>query len=144
LLGIALVCALVVSSFVMAPIWMVRRWLGKSRNPGPLSVRLLPLLSAVLLTAFAVLLVSGFRGLLTGKYIDDASLGTPNLLTVGLWLASLGFPLAAAVSVLVVWRERHTPMKRAAYWYSVLVALVMAAAAVYHGYWGLIGLRLWA
>ncbi len=144
LIGIALVCALVASSFVMAPIWIVRRWLGKSRNPGPLSVRLLPLVSTVLLTAFAVLLVSGFRGLLTGKYIDDARLGTPNLLTVSLWLTSLGFPLAAAASLYVVWRERHTPMNRAAYWYSVLVALVMAATAVYHGWWGLIGLRLWA
>ena len=144
LAGVALVCALVVSSLVMAPVWMVRRWLGKSRNPGPLSVRLLPLLSALLLTAFAVLLASGFRGLLSGQYIDDVSLGTPNLQTVSLWLASLGFPLAAAASLYVVWRERHTPMKRAAYWYSVLVALTMAAAAVYHGWWGLIGLRLWS
>lgn len=143
-IGIGLVCAMVVSSFVMAPIWIVRRWLGKSRNPGPLSVRLLPLVSTVLLTLFAVLLVSGFRGILSGKYIDDASLGTPNLLTVSLWLASLGFPLAAAASLYIVWRERHTPMKRAAYWYSVLVAVVMAGTAIYHGCWGLIGLRLWA
>ena len=144
LAGIALVFTLVVSSLVMAPIWIVRRWLGKSCNPGPLSVRFLPLVSAALLAAFTVLLVSGFRGLLTGKYIDDVSVGTPNLLTVSLWLASLGFPLAAAASLYVVWRERHTPMKRLVYWYSVLVALTMAAAAVYHGWWGLIGLRLWA
>jgi CubicO group peptidase (beta-lactamase class C family) len=141
--GIALVCAVVVSSLVMAPIWMVRRWLGKSHNPGPLSVRLLPLVSVVLLVAFAVLLGSGFRGFLSGRYIDDASLGTPNFQTVSLWLVSLGFPLTAATSLYVVWRERHTPMKRAAYWHSFLVALTMAAAAVYHGWWGLIGLRLW-
>jgi len=31
-----------------------------------------------------------------------------------------------------------------AYWHSVLVATAMAAVAVYMGYWGLIGLRLWA
>ena len=144
LAGIALVCLLVVSSLVMAPIWIVRRWLGKSRNPGPLSVRFLPLVSAALLAAFAALLFSAFHGILSGQYIDDASLGTPKLLTVSLWLASLGFPLAAAASLYVVWRERHTPMKRVAYWYSVLVALTMAVAAVYHGWWGLIGLRFWA
>ncbi|SPE56860.1 putative TonB-dependent receptor [Verrucomicrobia bacterium] len=144
LAGIALVCVLVVSSLIMAPIWTLRRWLGKSRNPGPLSVRFLPLVSAALLAAFTVLLASGFRGCLTGKYIDDASLGTPNLHTVSLWLASLGFPLTALASLYVVWRERHTPMKRPVYWYSVLVAVTMAATAVYHGYWGLIGLRLWA
>jgi hypothetical protein len=144
LAGIALVCTLVVSSLVMAPIWIVRRWLGKSRNPGPLSVRFLPLVSAALLAAFAVLLFCGFRGVLSGRYIDDPSLGTPNLHTVSLWLASLGFPLAAAASVYVVWRERHTPMKRVAYWYSVLVTLTMVAVAIYLGWWGLIGLRLWA
>jgi len=143
LAGIALVCVLAVSSCVMAPIWVVRRWLGKSHNPGPLSVRLLPLVSVVLLIAFALLLGSGFRGVVSGRYIDDVSLGTPNLQTVSLWLVSLGFPLTAVASLYVVWCERHTPMKRAAYWYSVLVALTMSAAAVYHGWWGLIGLRLW-
>ena len=143
LAGVALVCSLVVSTLVMAPIWMVRRWLGKSPTPGPLTVRLLPLVSVVLLAAFAVLLGSGFRGFLSGRYIDDASVGTPNLQTVSLWLVSLGFPLTAAASLYVVWRERHMPMKRAAYWHSLLVALTMAAAAVYHGWWGLIGLRLW-
>ncbi len=144
LAGIALIGTVVVSLLVMAPIWIVRRWLGKSRNPGPLSVRFLPLVSAALLAAFAVLLFCGFRGIVSGRYIDDASLGTPNLHSVSLWLASLGFPLAAAASLYVVWRERHTPMKRVVYWFSVLVTLTMAAAAVYHGWWGLIGLRLWA
>lgn len=144
IIGIILICVLVVSSIVMAPIWMVRRWLGKSRNPGPLSVRLLPLLSAALLLAFAVLLWTGFQGILLGKYIDDVSIGTPDLHSVSLWLVSWAFPLTAAASLYVVWRERHTPMKRAAYWYSVVVAVMMAAAAIYHGWWGLIGLRLWA
>jgi len=106
-------------------------------------VRLLPLVSVVLLAAFAVLLGSGFRGFLSFRYIDDPSVGTPNFQTVSLWLVSLGFPLTAAASLYVVWRERHTPMKRAAYWHSLLVALTMSAAAVYHGWWGLIGLCLW-
>ena len=34
-------------------------------------------------------------------------------------------------------------MNRMAYWHSVLVAAAMAAVAIYMGYWGLIGLRLW-
>lgn len=142
--GMIFISALVVSSVVMAPIWIVRRWLGKSRNPGPLSVRFLPPLSAALLVVFDVLLVSGFRGVLMGKYIDDVSLGTPNLHTVSLWLASLGFPLAAVAGLYAAWRERHTPMKRVVYWYSVLVAMTTVAVAVYYGWWNLIGLRLWA
>jgi hypothetical protein len=142
--GLILVCALVVVSLVMAPISMVRRWLGKSRNPGPLYVRLVPLLSVILLTTYIGLIFLGFHGVVSGKFIDDTSLGTVGLLSVSIWLASLAFPLAAITSVYIVWRERRTPMKRVAYWYSVLVALTMLGTAIYHGYWGLIGLRLWA
>lgn len=142
--GVVLVCVLVASSLVMGPIWIVRRWRGKSRNPGPVLVRFLPLATAALLVTFDLLLVSGFRGILSGKYVDDASLGTRNLQTVSLWLVSIGFPLAAAASLFVVWRARHTPMKPVVYWFSVLVSVVMVAVAIYHGWWGLIGLRLWA
>ena len=35
-------------------------------------------------------------------------------------------------------------MSRVTYWHSVFIAAAMAAVAVYYGYWGLIGLRLWA
>lgn len=35
-------------------------------------------------------------------------------------------------------------MNHAVYWHSVLVAVAMSVVAVYLGYWGLLGLRLWA
>lgn len=143
-IGIIFTSGLVISSVLMAPIWAVRRWLGKSRNPGPLSVRFLPPLSAALLVTFDLLFLSGFRGIMSGNYIDDASLGTPNLHAVSLWLASLAFPVVAVVGLYFGWRERHTPMKRVVYWYSVLVGLAMISVAAYYGWWGLIGLRLWA
>jgi hypothetical protein len=34
-------------------------------------------------------------------------------------------------------------MIRVTYWHSVCIAAAMAAVALYYGYWGLIGLRLW-
>jgi len=142
--GFILVCLLVISSLVMAPIWIVRRWLGKSRNPGPLSVRFLPLASAALLAAYMGLIFLGFHGVVTGRFIDDTSLGRPGLLSLSIWLASLAFPLSAIASLYVAWRARHTPMKRAPYCFSVLVAVAMTGTAIYFGYWGLIGLRFWA
>lgn len=142
--GFILVCVLVVSSLVMAPIWIVRRWLGKSRNPGPLSVRFLPLTSAALLAAYMGLIFLGFHGIMMGRFIDDTILGKPGLLSVSIWLASLAFPLTAVASLYVIWRKRNAPMKRKVYWFSVLVAMVMTGTAIYFGYWGLIGLRLWA
>ena len=44
----------------------------------------------------------------------------------------------------LVYRHRRTPMSRFAYVRSVLVAVGVSMAAVYLGYWGLIGTRLWA
>jgi len=145
LVGIALICLLVLSSLLFAPIWIFRKLLGKLDNAGPLSVRVMPLVSTVLLMAFDGLLAFGFRGLITARSVDDLSiLGVPSLLTVSLMLVSIAFPLAAVASLYVMYRERSATMNRMAYWHSVLVALAMVAVAVYYGYWGLLGIRLWA
>jgi hypothetical protein len=59
-------------------------------------------------------------------------------------LSSIAFASTAAASLFIVYRQRPAPMNRVAYWHSVLVSVAVAAAALYLGYWGLIGLRLWA
>jgi hypothetical protein len=96
-----------------------------------------------LLVTFDLLLVYGFRGIYAYDCFDDFSLGTLNFLTAAIMLASLAFPLAATMGLYVAYRKRNAPMKRGAYWYCILVATAVVAAAVYYGYWGLIGLRLW-
>jgi hypothetical protein len=52
--------------------------------------------------------------------------------------------LAALAGLVVAYRERKAPMNRGAYWHSVLVGMAVTAVAIYYGYWGLVGLRLWA
>ena len=59
-------------------------------------------------------------------------------------LSSIAFALTAAASLYLVVRHRRTPMNRFAYWHSVLVAVAVSTVAAYLGYWGWIGLRLWA
>lgn len=144
MVGAGLVSVLVVSSFVMVPVWIFRKLFCRKSRPVPLSVRIWPFVSAALLVAFDLLLVWGLRGIVTGRYVDDASLGTPCCLTVSIMLTSVAFPLAASASLYVAYCERTAPMKRRAYWHSVLVATAVVAVAIYYGYWGLIGLRLWA
>jgi hypothetical protein len=95
----------------------------------------MPLLS----TAFAGL----FVGLFALKWDDLWSLGGCSWVTVGIMLSSIAIPLTAAASLYVVYRERFAPMNRLAYWHSVGVAAAVSANAIYMGYWGLIGLRLW-
>jgi hypothetical protein len=76
--------------------------------------------------------------------VDDINVGVPSLLTVSIMFCSAAFPFAAAAGLYVAYHERSAPMKRLAYWHSVLVGVAVAAVAVYYAYWGLIGLRLWA
>jgi hypothetical protein len=142
--GIALVSVLTVSSLLRAAVWGLRKLLGKLPNSGPMAIRVLPFLSAVLLVVFDGLLVIALFGTRFGFVTDVFNLGVPSLLTVSIMLSSIAFPLAAVASLFIVLRERRAPMNRVTYWHSVFIAAAMAAVAVYYGYWGLIGLRLWA
>ena len=144
LIGAGLVTVLMLSSLLLAPVWICRKLFGKNYKPGPLSVRAWPLASAALLVAFNVLFLWAFRGIVTSRYFPEVSLGTLNPLTAGIMLTSITFPVAAVAGLYVAWRERNAPMKRWAYWHSVLVGIAAVAVAVYYAYWGLIGLRLWA
>ena len=124
------------SSPLFALVWGARKLLGKLRNAGPLSVRLWPLAST--------LSMGVFLGLFYFNREDLWSLGNSSFVSVGIMLSSVAFALTAATSVYVVYRERSAAMNCVAYWHSVLAALAVAAASLYLGYWGLIGLRLWA
>jgi hypothetical protein len=143
LIGMIVVSVLILSSLLMAPVWICRKLFCKNYQPGSLSIRFWPLASALLLVLFDLLLAYAFRGVFLFSYFDDLNLGVPNFLTVSIMLASIAFPLAAGMGLYVAWRSRNTPMKRHVYWYCLLVATAVIASAVYYGYWGLIGLRLW-
>lgn len=136
LVGFGLIAVLMSSSPLFALIWGARKLLGKLRNAGPLSVRVMPLISTLSMGAFL--------GLFFVSRGDLWTLGVCNWVTMGIMLSSIVFALTAAVGVYVVYRERSAAMNRVAYWHSALVAIAVAADAIYLGYWGLIGLRLWA
>ena len=142
--GIGLIVVLMLSSPLFALVWGSRKLIGKLHDAGPLSVRVMPLLSTVLLMATLGLLATVCRMMFDDYVAALTALGVPSLLTVGIMLLTVAFPAATAASLYVVFRNRTAAMNRMAYWHSVLVATAMAAVAVYMGYWGLIGLRLWA
>jgi hypothetical protein len=98
----------------------------------------MPLLSTLFMGAFLFLFWKKVVNL------DVDVLGVPSVVSVGIMLLSFAFALTAAASLYVVYRARHAAMNRVAYWHSVLVAVAVAADAVYLGCWGLIAVRLWA
>ena len=143
--GIGLACSLVLSSVLFAPVWVVRMIFGKLRHAGPLSVRVMPLLGAAFLIVFDVALAIGLRGVITRNEIDDLTpLGTPSALAITIMLSSIAFALATVASLYVLYRERKAAMNRVVYWHSLAVTGGLLAVAIYFGYWGLIGVRLWA
>jgi hypothetical protein len=143
--GIGLVSSLVLSSVLFAPVWVVRMIFGKLRNAGPLSVRVMPLLGAAFLIVFDVAFAIGELGWITGYEVDDLMpLGTPSVLSITLMLSSIAFALATVASLYVLYRERTAAMNRVVYWHSLAVTAGLLAAAIYYGYWGVIGVRLWA
>jgi len=142
---IGMVSSLVLSSVLFAPVWVVRMIFGKLRNAGPLSVRVMPLLGAALLIVFDVAFAIGELGWITRYEVDDLMpLGTPSVLSITLMLSSIAFALATVASLYVLYRERTAPMNRVVYWHSLAVTGGLLGVAIYYGYWGLIGVRLWA
>jgi hypothetical protein len=118
---------------------------GKLRHAGPLSVRVMPLLGAAFLIVFDVALAIGLRGMITRDEVDDlAPLGAPSALSITIMLSSIAFALATVASLYVLYRERTAAMNRVVYWHSLAVTAGLLGVAIYYGYWGLIGVRLWA
>jgi hypothetical protein len=134
--AVVVILLLMLSALLFALIWMPRKLLGKLRNSGPLSVRILPLAGVVLLMGFLVLLWNSLG--------DITTIGLRTPVTIGVMILSLAFPAAAVAGLGAAIRYRSAPMNRIAYWHSVLVAIAMAVVAAYLGYWGWIGMRLWA
>jgi CubicO group peptidase (beta-lactamase class C family) len=136
--AILMVSLAMLSSPFFALVWGTRKLLGKLHNAGPLSLRLMPLLSTLFFGAFWGLILSNWW------WGNLWKLGTYCGASVGIMFSSIAFALTAAASLYLVYRHRRTPMSRIVYWQSVLVAVALSTIAAYMGYWGLIGLRLWA
>ncbi len=137
-LVLAAMILIMTSSALFALVWGARKLVGRLHGAGPLSVRVVPLVSAILLGAFwGTFLLAIAKGNLL-------ALGVRSWLPVTIMVMSIAFAVTAVASVYVVYQARKAVMNRAAYWHSVLVAMAVAVAALYMWYWGWIGLRLWA
>ena len=117
-------------------VWWIRKVLGKLHDAGPFSLRLMPFLSTLFFGA-----IWGSMFLSRGNWF---ALGTFCAASVGVMLSSIAFALSAAANLYLLAYHWHTPMSRFAWWRRAVVAVAIAIVAAYMGFWGLIGLRLWA
>ena len=136
-LAVVIIFCLVIASRGVHPlIRLALKLFGNSYNMGPRSVRRLPVIS--------ILLLAAIPGLFFISRGDIWALGKPTWISISVLLASIAFPLASAASLYVLYRERAAVMNRVVYWHTVVVAIAVAIIAAYMGYWGLLGLCLWA
>jgi hypothetical protein len=130
---VAVACLLMLSSVVFAPVWLVRKLMGRMRLVRHWSVRLLPLVATA---AFGLMLASLLD-------LEPIQLGTANAHTVGFFLSSLLFALLSAGALaqsLRAWRWSMNPLLR---WHSLSVATACFGMTLFLSHWGLIGLRMW-
>ena len=125
---------LMLSSPLFALVWGFRKVIGHMPGVGHWSVRVLPLLASV-----------AFLGMLC-SLIDVApiELGVANLKTVLFFLCSLLFAASSVAAMVQAVRSYAWDLNRWMRWHSTAVAASCLGITLFFGYWGLIGLRLWA
>lgn len=138
-LALAAAClVLIISAPVFAMVWGLRKLAGRPPAPGPLKLRMLPLLASLALVAAAV-------GHVTMVMAPDPIplLGAPTPLSIAVFASGLAFAALSAAAAFTVWRQRRAVMHRAAYWHAALVTLACMTCAVYLLSWRLIGVPTW-
>jgi CubicO group peptidase (beta-lactamase class C family) len=125
---------LMLSTVPFALVWLLRKLFGRMHGVRHLAVRTVPLLAV--LSLFAIPFC--FNGL------HGNAIGTANVLTVGIYGATILFALLSLMGLILAIRVPKSEINRAARIHSLLVSLACCTVALFFASWGLIGLRLWA
>ena len=129
---------LMMSSIVYALFWIPIHTYKKLRRRDNRSkyirMRLVPLLAVVSL----------ILGIIPMQKQTMLGLGLMTPPNVVFFISTLLFAALSTFSLFTAYRSFHKPVKTVARVYAVLVSAACFGMTLYFGYWGLIGLRLWA
>lgn len=134
---IALLClclAFMATSVLFAVVWILRKLFGGMKGVRHLAVRVIPLLATLCVAA-----IPFFFSRLSGP-----NLGTLNLWTLGIFLATLLFPLLSLLGLLLARGVPREEIHKGVRIHSLLVSLACSAVAVYLASWGWVAVRPWA
>jgi CubicO group peptidase (beta-lactamase class C family) len=122
------------SSVAFAVIWVVRKLIGAMKGVRHLAVRTVPLLAVLSLVAIP----------LCFNALHGSAIGTANVFTVGIFLATSAFAVFSLLGLVLALRVPKAEIHPAVRIHSLLVSLACCVVAAFFASWGLIGLRLWA
>lgn len=127
----------IASSLLFAPVWIVRRKLGRIPPGGAIRVRLWPLLASLCVVVFLAMVAVGFGD-------PFARLGAPTAVSVTILVSSALFGLFAVLGVACAAGTRGSDMNRLAWRHSAAGSLLNLLVAGYLFAHGIIGLQTWA
>ena len=113
---------------------LLRKLFGRMKGVQHLAVRAVPLVAVLSLAAIPFCF----------NALHGSAIGTANLFTIGIYMATIVFALLSLLGVALAVRVPKTEINRAVRIHSLLVSLACCVAALFFASWGLIGLRLWA
>ena len=126
----------VVSIVLYAPFWIFGGCIKRRRRPVERAMRLWPLIAVLSLLAFVICFILAGSDAIT-------RLGNLTVYSFGIFLTSLLFGLATLASVYALWRARKQEIRKTVRCYSMATIAGLLIAALYLGWWGVIGLRTW-
>ena len=122
---------------IYAPFWILGGLIRSRRRPAERAMRWWPLLTVVSLGAFVAIFILSSNDLIE-------RLGNFTAWSVALWAVTLLFAVASLVSFLVALWGSNQGVRPGVRRFSRIVSTALLIAAVYLGYWGIIGVRTWA
>lgn len=131
---LVLCLVLMLSAVAFAPIWLFLKAIGKMKEVRRLAVRAVPLLAILCLVAIPFCF----------KSLSGTAIGTHNLSTIGIFLATTLFPVFSFLGLILALRVPKAEIHRAVRIHSLVVSLACCVVALFLASWGLIGLRMWA
>ena len=126
-----------IAILVYAPFWLLGGLSQRRRRPAERAMRTWPLVAVLCLVAFVGIFIVCNDDLIN-------RMGNRTLWSESLFLVTVAFAVAVLVSALAWWRAAEGFVRPGVRRFSRVVTLALLIAAVYLGYWGIIGLRTWS
>lgn len=127
----------IIAIVIYAPFWVLGGLLKSRRRPAERGMRLWPLISVLFLIAFVGIFIACSSDLIE-------RLGNRTAWSEALFVVTIAFALSVLASVIAWLRAPVEAVRPGVRKFSRIVTFALLIAALYLGYWGIIGLRTWA
>jgi CubicO group peptidase (beta-lactamase class C family) len=131
-------CLAIVSIIIYALFWIPGGLFKQRRRPAERAIRIWPLVAALSLIGFIATLQLASSG------DPIARLGNLTGWSVAVFVTTIVFAAASAVSAIAVWRAPKQQVRGGVRGYSMAVTIALLITTAYLAYWGIIGVRTWA